>query len=89
MSQVQREVEFWGDGHTFLELQISLAPYASGKVPEATLRRWLETCWIEKKDFYSSEDFNRLVKLCFFLKRCRNLKKFQSKLLQEIESNAS
>ncbi|MEX0272470.1 hypothetical protein AB3R30_25480 [Leptolyngbyaceae cyanobacterium UHCC 1019] len=78
------------DGHTLKELAWRLSRVRRKKVPDRTLRWWIERLHIEPNHYglYDDSDLEILTSLVLFLKRCRSVEKFKTLLIQEISSNA-
>lgn len=77
------------DWYTFTELRLELAKHRGGKVPPRTLQWWMQQLKMKPNEhgFYETEDLKVLVRLVYWLKRCRSIEKFRNLILQEI-SNA-
>ncbi len=77
-------------GYSLQELAWRLSRVRGRKVPDRTLRWWMEQLHIEPNDhgLYDESDLAVLTSLVLFLKRCRSLAKFKTLLLQEIASHA-
>ncbi|QZZ18634.1 hypothetical protein J5X98_14180 [Leptothermofonsia sichuanensis E412] len=76
--------------YSLTELRWQLSRVRGKRVPERTLRWWLQELCIEPNEFemYSIADLQLLTRLVLFLKRCRSLEKFKTLLLQEISTDA-
>ncbi len=76
--------------YSLTELRWQLSRVRGKKVPERTLRWWLQELCIEPNDcgLYSLADLEVLTRLVLFLKRCRSLAKFKTLLIQEIATHA-
>lgn len=76
--------------YSLAELRWQLSRVRRKRVPERTLRWWLQELCIEANEFgmYSVEDLRVLTRLVLFLKRCRSIHKFKQLLLQEIAAHA-
>lgn len=72
------------------ELRWQLSRVRGKRVPERTLRWWLQELCIEPNEvgMYSITDLQILARLVLFLKRCRSLAKFKTLLIQELEHHA-
>lgn len=77
------------EGHTLKELAWRLSAVRRKRVPDRTLRWWIDELHIQANAFglYSDSDLQVLIALVLFLKRCRSLAKFRELLLKEIESH--
>ena len=76
--------------YSLTELRWQLSRVRGRKVPERTLRWWLQELCIEPNEYgmYSVADLQVLTRLVLFLKRCRSIEKFKTLLLQEISNDA-
>lgn len=76
-------------GHTLKELAWRLSRVRKKRVPDRTLRWWIEQCCIEPDEYglYSDSDLEVLTNLVIFLGRCRSIEKFRQLLIKELESN--
>ena len=76
--------------YSLIELRWQLSRVRGRKVPERTLRWWLQELCIEPNEYgmYSVADLQVLTRLVLFLKRCRSIEKFKTLLLQEISNDA-
>lgn len=77
-------------GYSLKELAWRLSRVRGRKVPDRTLRWWLEHLHIEPNQYglYDDSDLAVLTSLVLFLKRSRSIKKFKTLLIQEIETDA-
>ena len=77
--------------YSLAELRWHLSRVRGKRVPERTLRWWLQELCIESNEFgmYFTDDLQVLTRLILFLKRCRSINKFKQVLLQEIEAHAN
>ncbi len=77
-------------GYSLKELAWRLSKVRGRKVPDRTLRWWIEQLHIEPNDYglYDDNDLAVLTSLVLFLKRCRSLNKFKTLLIQEISNDA-
>lgn len=77
-------------GYSLKELAWRLSTVRKRRVPDRTLRWWLEQLHIEPNQYglYDDNDLATLTSLVLFLKRCRSLNKFKQLLIQEIETHA-
>ncbi len=77
-------------GYSLVELRWQLSRVRGKRVPERTLRWWLQELCIEPNDYgmYAPSDLQVLTRLVLFLKRCRSIAKFKTLLLQEIANHA-
>ena len=76
--------------YSLAELRWQLSRVRGKRVPERTLRWWLQELCIEPNEYglYAVSDLQVLTRLVLFLKRCRSLAKFKTLLLQELETHA-
>ena len=76
--------------YSLIELRWQLSQVRGKRVPERTLRWWLQELCIEPNDcgMYSLSDLQVLTRLVLFLKRCRSIAKFKTLLLQEMSTHA-
>lgn len=77
-------------GYSLKELAWRLSRVRGKKVPDRTLRWWIEQLHIEPNEYglYDEDDLAILTGLVFFLKRCRSIAKFKTLLLQELDPHA-
>jgi hypothetical protein len=77
-------------GYSLKELAWRLSRVRGRRVPDRTLRWWLEQLHIEpnKYGLYEDNDLVVLTSLVLFLKRCRSIAKFKTLLIQEIATHA-
>lgn len=77
-------------GYSLKELAWRLSRVRGKRVPDRTLRWWLEQLHIEPNEYglYEDNDLAVLISLVLFLKRCRSLAKFKTLLIQEIATHA-
>lgn len=77
-------------GHSLKELAWRLSRVRGRKVPDRTLRWWIEQLHIEPNEYglYDDSDLAVLISLVLFLKRCRSVAKFKTLLIQELETHA-
>jgi len=77
-------------GHSLKELAWRLSRVRGRKVPDRTLRWWIEQLHMEPNAYglYDDSDLAVLISLVLFLKRCRSLAKFKTLLIQELETHA-
>ena len=78
-------------GYSLKELAWRLSKVRGKKVPDRTLRWWIEQLHIEPNEYglYDDSDLAVLTSLVLFLKRCRSIEKFKTLLLQEIATHAT
>ena len=76
--------------YSLIELRWQLSRVRGRKVPERTLRWWLQELCIEPNEFgmYATADLQVLTRLVLFLKRCRSIEKFKTLLIQELDTHA-
>ena len=76
--------------YSLIELRWQLSRVRGRKVPERTLRWWLQELCIEPNEFgmYATADLQVLTRLVLLLKRCRSIEKFKPLLIQELDTHA-
>ncbi len=76
--------------YSLTELRWQLSRVRGRKVPERTLRWWLQELCIEPNEYgmYAIADLHVLTRLVLFLKRCRSIAKFKTLLIQELDPHA-
>lgn len=79
-----------GDIYTLSELRWELARVRGKRLPERTLRFWIESLCIHPNDsgLYSFEDLLILKRLVLFLRRKRSISSFRKLLLKELTNYA-
>ncbi len=77
-------------GYSLTDLRWQLSRGRGRKVPERTLRWWLQELCIEPNEFglYAVTDLQVLTRLVLFLRRCRSIAKFKTLLIQELDPHA-
>ena len=75
--------------YSLRELQLRLRRIRRAKVPEKTLRRWLNETGIGTKSEYTEKDYETLARLCVHYKQGKSLRQFQELLIQEIKQNGN
>lgn len=78
-------------GHSLPELAWRLSIVRGKRVPDRTLRWWIQELCLEVNEWglYEDSDLALLTSLVVFLKRSRSVTKFKQLLLMETEANAS
>jgi len=76
---------------TFREVQITLARFKGGIVPQTTLRRWISLLGIESDEFgcYCEEDLKVLTRLIFWLQRGKTVQTFAQIIQKELTTNGN